>query len=559
MTTDRLIPPPSTLPPGSTVWTYLRDSGGPTQDRSVQQQRDLIIEYCAQHGLILLLPPFEDIHKTGGTTKGRNDFDYMMSLSAVKDQRPIGLLLWNFARFSRGGPYDSQLYKSVLRHRGIVIHSLTDQIPEGEFGPVIETIIDIANKQKKDEAAMGAWRGLRHNVKQGAVTGVAPLGIKRIPITITSMLGIERQVHRWDPDPAYRTRIRKAFQMRAAGRSLTKIHEAMHLFSSIGSYVTFFKNAIYIGVLHYGDITIDDYCAPTVPRKVWDEVQALMESFAQHKHLQSLKHHPRRQSGSYILSGLAKCARCGSPLSGLTSPQPYGKDYRRYACARAKRTKECAAKPIPGELLEKSVLDKLHEFFEDPDNLINIMKAFRNDHATRNDRVEEERTSLSAQLASVRKRLTNLTNAIADTGHTSAMVKKLASLEAEEKDLQGQLAQLKSQAVAPIVVPTREMALARAHKVQDALKSKDRAFIRQTLVGIVSEIPVDRNGKSVIGRIIFYHTAQEPSDRSPPPEEDPLLNTVSLFHYPVGAPIYRHSVTFEAIVPSNGRPRKKGQ
>jgi hypothetical protein len=33
------IVPPTTLPPGSVVWGYLRDSGGDAQEQSVHQQK----------------------------------------------------------------------------------------------------------------------------------------------------------------------------------------------------------------------------------------------------------------------------------------------------------------------------------------------------------------------------------------------------------------------------------------------------------------------------------------------------------------------------------------
>jgi len=402
--TSRLEPPPSTLPPGSTVWAYLRDSGGPTQDRSVEQQRDEIIRYCQKYGLVLLRPPFEDVHKTGTTTKNRNEFDYMMSLSASKPLRPDGLIIWNHARFSRGGPYDAQLYKSTLRSRGIIIHSLTDRIPEGDFGPIIETFIHIANKQKKDEAAMGAWRGLRHIVKQGAVPGVPPLGFKRIPLTITSAEGIERKAHRWQPDPAYKHRINKAFKLKAAHQSLAQIHAATQLYSSINSYVGMFTNPIYIGILHYGELIVENYCAPTVPRKLWDAVQEITSAAAEHKHMHSSTKHPRRIKSVYLLSGILRCARCGGMLNGMSSPQPHGQPYRRYNCATAKIKKTCAIKPIPAKLAEQIVLDSVHKFLQNPQSIIDLFTEMQKHNQTASTQVDEERASLTAQLAPVRKK-----------------------------------------------------------------------------------------------------------------------------------------------------------
>lgn len=538
-----LEPPPSTLPPRSTVWAYLRDSGGPTQDRSVQQQRESILEYCAHYGLILALPPFEDVHKSGGTTQGRNDFDYMMSLSASAE-KPNGLLIWNFARFSRGGAYESQLYTATLRQRGIIIHSMTDKIPEGEFGPVIETIIHIANKQKKDEAAMGAWRGLRHNIKQGAVSGTAPLGFLRKPITIISAEGNERTAHRWDPNPDFKLRINKAFRMKAQGKSLAQIHAETKLYNSINSYVTFFNNPIYIGTLHFGEMIVENYCAPTIPRKLWDKVQTIMQASAQRKNLQSQTEHPRRKKATFILSGILKCARCGGMLNGMNSPQPHGNDYRRYQCATAKNKKTCSIKPIPAKLIEKMVLDELHKFYDDPQNLISVLSGFQADRSIRQNQVDEERGSLSAQLAAVRRKLSNLTNVLAERPHSQALLKKLTSLEEDESALLVKLAHLKNKSAAPVIVPNEEQARAVSHRIQEDLRSKDPVIVRQILLGMISEILADRTGKYVVAKIIHYHI---------PPDSE----TVSMFPPPVGALIHRHSLFATGIIPPSGRPKKK--
>jgi len=47
-----LMPPPATLPPGSIVWDYLRDSGGNAQEMSISQQAQEMENYCKKYGLI---------------------------------------------------------------------------------------------------------------------------------------------------------------------------------------------------------------------------------------------------------------------------------------------------------------------------------------------------------------------------------------------------------------------------------------------------------------------------------------------------------------------------
>ena len=74
------ISPPSSLPPGSTVWTYLRDLERPSQERSIGQQETEIKEYCQRHGLVLNMV-FADEARSGGSTVGREQFNEMIDMS----------------------------------------------------------------------------------------------------------------------------------------------------------------------------------------------------------------------------------------------------------------------------------------------------------------------------------------------------------------------------------------------------------------------------------------------------------------------------------------------
>lgn len=539
MTDPRLEPPPSTLPPGSTVWAYLRDSGGPSQDRSVEQQREIIEEYCARHGLVLIHPPFEDVHKSGTSTHNRTEFEFMMSLSASERLRPKGLLIWNHARFSRGGPYDVQFYKSTLRQRGIIIHSLTDKIPEGKFAPVIESLIETANQAKAEEAAMGAWRGLRHLVKQGAVPGTPPKGIRRVPITVRSEQGGEHVAHRWEPDPHFEHRILTAFEMKAAGKSLAQIHRATRLYGSLNGYTTFFQNCIYIGTLKFGDLIIEKYCKPIIPKRLWTKVQSIIAAHASRLNVRSASDHPRRVNATYSLSGIIKCARCGSPMNGLTSRQPSGKDYRRYRCNNAKQKLTCTAKPIPAALLEKLVIKELVRFFEEETNLIELLSHFSATQAEHHAAADTAIASHRAELGAVRKGLNNTANAIAQTGGSATLLKKLTQLEAQESHLTNQISQLETQKSASIIIPSKAQAKASARRIIESLQNEDSMHVRQTILGLVHEVLADRQGRNLTAQVVMYFDKKKDK-------------TVSMVQGPVGAPIYRHSLKIQYLIQKQG-------
>ncbi len=559
-----LRPPPPSLSPGSTVWAYLRDSGGPRQDQSIQQQRDIIIEYCDQHGLVLTHPPFEDVHKSGGSTLDRDQFEQMIALSATESFRPQGLLIWNFARFSRGGPDESQLYKAVLRTRGVVIHSLTDDIPSGDFGPVIETLIDVANKQKKDEAALGAWRGLRHIVKQGAMPGIPPRGFMRTPITVTSEQGDERQAHRWEPDPEYIPRVRKAFQMRAAGHSLDEINKATRLFGSINSWSTFFNNKLYIGILEYGSLTIEDYCKPMIGKSLWDKVQAHQAAYAQKHHMQAgSKKQPRRAHTSFLLSGLIECARCGSPLYGHLSKQRNNARLEAYRCTRRGRRRDCELPRIPSHTIEQAVITKLQEAVQDPIQFEAILEQHRQHSSTARERNAETRKIKEDDLKKVRRKLANITSTIEDTEEgkkSKTLAKRLAQLEHDETDLQRQLAALpREEGTSSNFNP--EKIKNRLAQLTERLKNATPDQARQILAVFVHKVIVDRIQDRIYGRVEIYFPHEDllpPSPAGPrhPPRRKPSPNdgkisysiTVPTSRVTVGAPPCTHSIPFECRV-----------
>src|SRR5687767_3347815 len=117
--TNQYSPPPPGLPPGSHVWAYLRDSGGPRQGESIDQQEQEVKAYCNRYGLVLTRI-FRDEARSGGSDVGRDEFMVMVDAITDKTLRPQGLIIWDFARFARN-EIDSSYYKASIRKLGIQI------------------------------------------------------------------------------------------------------------------------------------------------------------------------------------------------------------------------------------------------------------------------------------------------------------------------------------------------------------------------------------------------------------------------------------------------------
>jgi hypothetical protein len=481
--------PPSNLPPGSSVWAYLRDSGGPSQDRSIEQQREVLREYCGLHGLILV-DVFEDVHKTG--TKDDRDQLREIITRVEHGDKPDGLLLWSYARFARN-ELDSMYYKALLRKRGLVVHSLIDDAPPGKYQHVFETLIDIASADKAEKASSEAKRGLLHIVRQGAMPGTPPTGFMREPISTTSEQGVTRTLHRWVPNPDFILRIQKAFQMRAAKISLVEISKETRLFRSINSYKTFFTNKIYIGVLEYGDQIFENYCEPIVDMETWLTVQEVTKQFADRLHMKSETDHPRRTNSEHLLSGLLRCGRCNSPMWSHITVKKKGNNLEAYRCTRRARRRDCDLPRIPAHVLETAVIEQLRSLFLDDEYYLAIYRAYEQKLNDSFAESHNQKKSLQKELTSLQKQIDNLTDAIALRGHSESLLNRLDQLESQATDIKSRIAQIGAQARANGVISYSAEQIKRAmHLIADKLLYGDLSVRREILRELVKEIIIDR-------------------------------------------------------------------
>lgn len=557
MPTDYLTPLPSNIPPGSVFDTYLRDSGGEKQDRSVPRQLEEIKAYCARHD-IKLRHIFKDVAKSGGSTVGRDDFDRMIAFTRNEENRPTGILLWNYARFARDLD-DSTYYKALLRSkRGIIVHSLTDQIPEGPYARFVEILIDISNEEKRRQTSIDSKSGILSIVSQGAVPGVPPRGIKRVPIiTINPRTGDQRKNHRWVPDPKFINRIRKAFQMRAAGASLNEIQKACKLFTTINSYSTFWKNPIYYGTLVYGGVTYEKYCQPIVTKTLWDKVQLIQKNFAQSHNLKTGdRNHPRRQSSDFLLSGIARCSRCGSPLYGRTSIQKTNYKYQSYLCTLAyRKLGSCSKGRIPKPAFEAAVINTLTEFILKKENVDEMHRLIADLDAGLASEQNDQRREILQRLASNKKQLKNIADAIKENGSSPTLGTTLKDLELEKQELDLALVEIGSPS--PIPQPLSPAVLDRRLKrIVTILKSKDLSAQKTFLRGFLAYVDVERQDKTLHGTIYYYMPLDDDDEdgSGQSPEPDPPDDYVPSSPHPSGPPARRHIMNYPFIT-STKRPR----
>ena len=511
--------------PGSLLVAYLRDSGGNDQDISVDQQEAVIRTWCADRGIILQAI-YRDVAAPGSSVIGREQFMAMIhALRAKKAPQVAGVVIWKFSRFSRNID-DASYYKSDLRRRGYEIVSISDTIPDGTDGRLFEAALDWMSNKFLEELSEDVRRGLRYNAEvHRVIPGTPPRGFKREAVTIGKRRdGTPHIAGRWVPDPDTWAGCQKAFHMRAAGASYTQIQESTHLFGSLNSYPTFFTNRLYRGELRYGDVVIPDYCEPLVDAATWQAVQAISETSrrVRTESNQDDPAHPRRQNSPYLLSGLARCALCGSLLTGETLrvksdvPRPY------YQCGQAARAKTCPARRIPAQALEEAVAAKLQDYILDPLVISAQQTLLERDSAAHKETLKEQRGDLATRLGNIRRKIANLVNLLAEDGTGArSLLPKLHDLERQEAQLLTQSAELDTSLQDQ---KRSSQALANVQKTASVIRqvfpTLDFDTRRRILKGILSSVTVERDGQILRGYIEYVHPPGDfPHHKAPNKEE----------------------------------------
>ena len=503
----------SPFTPGAQVDAYLRDSGGDDQDLSITQQEAVIRRWCAERGL-RLVTIYADERSPGSSAVGRRAFQRMMADYRHPDCKSAGIILWKYSRFARDID-DAQFYKSDLRRRGYTIHSLNDAVPEGADGRFFEAAIDWMNQRFLEDLSTDVRRGLRHLVEKiGGVPGTPPRGFMRQPVD----LGVRRDgrahiVHRWAPDPAMIERVHLAFSMRARGAAYREIQKATWLYRSNNAWNHFFSNRIYIGELRYGDLVVEDYCDPIVDRQTWQAVQEVnMHSY---KRSSAPEEHPRRRTSDYILSGLAVCARCGSPLSGETvKSSKKNITNRYYACSRKKRTHECDAPLIPRDVLETAVLDACTDEILDHANLMRARGELETAQSGNRAELRARQAATNTEIARVKPQIDRVVNAIAERGHSAALLDRLTRLERTLAELEAEnerLVRSLHEGEHRLSPEELERFIAR---IKPALRSAGRSGKRELLRRLVDKVVVERTNDRIAGVIHYYEPGVYAYERS---------------------------------------------
>lgn len=426
----------SPFPPGAVLAYYLRSSSD-RQELSVPRQEALVLEWCKEHGY-LVGRGFKDAGRSGLRLTGRSAFAQMIEYFQSGQAMEAGLLLYEYTRFSRD--YDNAAYYlATLRREGIIIYSLTDKIPEGTIGRVVESLYLWQSEDESRRLGARSAAGQRYVAEtyHSYPSWHCPVGYKFDPQPIGKRTdGRDRLAKCLVPDPSTAPLVTRAFHMRAQGRTLSEIHAACHLLNAAEAYSRMLRNEIYLGILNWGGARIEGFCEPLVDPDTWTATQAIHAGWSTHF---SHRYTPRGADSPYLLSGLVVCGRCGKNMTGIV-PQRNKSPLAYYRCTGCRwSASECGNLSIRVDYLDQFVLERVKEYLTDSSALWDAYQAMLTSTSSIQAESQARHARVQADLDATQKAVANILSAIREAGHSVAMLRELAELEEREHDLRQEL------------------------------------------------------------------------------------------------------------------------
>lgn len=322
---------------------------------SVGEQKERLIAYCKAKDWIIA-----DIYVDGGYTGSNINRPGIQKLIAETDKFDL-VLVYKLDRLSRSQRDTLYLIEEIFRPKNVDFISMQESFDTSTpFGKAMIGLLAVFAQLEREQIKERTWMGRVARAKTGLHHGGG-----NIPI------GYDYCDGKLVVNPYEAEQVRKIFEWYLSGYSLKAIAERLQSegytnkyssYSSWSSIRNILGNETYTGLLHFGDIMVEDAHEAIITKEQYDAAQIVrgkrQEQYGSHAF----------QSKHY-LTGLLFCGHCGGRYYLRNS----GK-YSYYACySRTKQIKsmvkdpDCKNKNWKGPELEAKVDAKIRELLQSPE------------------------------------------------------------------------------------------------------------------------------------------------------------------------------------------------
>ena len=423
------------------------------KDLSIPAQLKALREYAKRNEHVIVREFVDEAESA--RTSNRPAFQEMISLSRLKPLPFQAILVWKFSRFARNRE-DSILSKSYLRKRGIVVISINERIDDTPIGKFMEGAIELVDEFYSENLAQDVIRGMREVASKGYFCGgTVPYGYKAVKV-----MDAQASRTKLEPDDYTEPIVKHIFADCLRGKGCLEIARSLNKDGipgpgnskwSKGAVNRVLNSEAVAGTLVWGKrsktnggspLRVENAWEPIISKGHFMKVQSIME-------LRSPKvTRPRTWSSDYLLSGLMKCAGCGSSMFGHAAKSG---QFRYYRCGNAIRRgpESCPGRWLPKEKIEGFVVDRIRDYILIDDNIQDLLAMVTEeiDHLSEGKTIK--RRSLDKQLRSLDLKLNRLYEVLEsgalELSDLAPRIKHLVSRKAEVQQVQNEVEIVMSQ------------------------------------------------------------------------------------------------------------------
>ena len=325
---------------------YIRVSDERQDEYSPDSQLKKIREYASKEGY--MIPDeyvFYDDGISGRSTKNREDFNRMIALAKEKTHPFDVIYVWKFSRFARNQE-QAILFKNLLRKCKVSVVSVSEPIPEGHFGTLLERVIEWMDEFYSINLGAEVMRGFTEKVSRGEPTCAPPFGYimrnkQYYPDEASGKANIVREVFTLYANGVGQREIATILGERGLRTRYGKMPENRWI-----DYML--RNSCYIGKIRLctdgtravskrkldneNIMEVDGHHKPLISMELWDKVQKMLD--AQKKAYP--KYARREQPVQYMLKGLVRCSACGGTIAMASARSGKSKTLTMQCCNYSK-------------------------------------------------------------------------------------------------------------------------------------------------------------------------------------------------------------------------------
>lgn len=315
---------------------YIRVSTDKQDELSPDAQKRLLLDYARENDIIITEDSiFWEIGISGRKTENRPAFRQMIAAAKGQDHPYDVILVWKFSRFARNQE-ESIVYKSLLKKSGVDVISVSEPLPDGIMGGLIERILEWMDEYYSIRLSGEVMRGMTEKAMRGGYQANPPMGYDRerggLPIVNEKEAAIVRHVfHLFVDEKMSMCAIAKRMNLDGYPTKRGAHWNVTHIRYMLG-------NPFYIGKIRWNYIThtagkrkndeeewivSDGVHEPIIANKTFQEAQKLLQEASTHRFANG------RVSSRHYLSGVLRCGVCGGPMTYMS---PTSRNKAAYRC-----------------------------------------------------------------------------------------------------------------------------------------------------------------------------------------------------------------------------------